>query len=94
MRRGLRETQGVCIACSAILSNWSGPIRTADRRVGMPKRFASSSRRSPASAPRWPLAAATIACRSAFAVLFHRITEGSMMHDMCPCGTPKAAPST
>ena len=94
MRRGLRGTHGVSMARSAIRSKCSGPIPTADRLRGMPRPAMRASSTPPASSPGLPSAAATIAWRSALAALFQRITAGSMMQDVWPCGTSNAAPST
>ena len=40
------------------------------------------------------MALAISAWRSALADLFQRITEGSMMQEVWPCGTSNTAPST
>ena len=60
----------------------------------MPRPAMNASSTSPASSPGWSIAAATSAWRSAFAGLFQRITAGSMMHEVWPCGMSNAAPST
>ena len=52
------------------------------------------SSRSPASAFGSPIAAATSFWRSALADRFQRITKGSMMQDVWPCGVSNTAPST
>ena len=87
-------SHGVAIAPSAMRAKSSGPICTAPRLRGMPRPAMKASSASPASSPGWPIAAATSACRSALAGLFQRITAGSMMHEVCPCGMSNTAPST
>ena len=70
------------------------PIFTSPRLRGMPSPRMKASRTSPASSPGWPIAAATSACRSALTLLFQRMTAGSMMHEVWPCGMSNTAPST
>jgi hypothetical protein len=74
----------VCIACSAIVSKCSGWMPTADKLRGIPKPRISLSSKSEAFSSDRPIVAATKAWRFALTGLFHCMTAGSMMQDVCP----------
>src|SRR5258708_22694389 len=92
--RGLLSTARSCIDFSAISRKRSLPTPTSPSRPGRPSVLTRPATRSAAGESGLPNASLTRFWRSALAGRFQRSTEGSITHDVWPCGTWQAAPST